>query len=57
MSPGRFNSRTGVGLDYKPGEENSNIPAAQSGLYNTDFIGTVTRYNLDKGSNPYGKSY
>ena len=52
---GDFNARTGTGLDYLPGEDNSEIPATQSGLYETDCIGTVPRGNLDKGQNPYGK--
>ena len=52
---GDFNSRTGSGLDFIPGEVNSDIPAAQSGLYSTDCIGTIQRGNLDKVTNPYGK--
>ena len=52
---GDFNSRTGSGLDFLPEEDNSNISAAQSSLYDNDSRGTVERGNLDRGKNPYGK--
>ena len=51
---GDFNARTGTAPDFITNEDNTNISAAQSGLYSTDCIGTCTRYNLDKGSNSYG---
>ena len=45
---GDFNSRTGDGLDFLPEEDNSSIPATQSGLYQTVCIGNIyTRINLD----------
>ena len=52
---GDFNSRTGADLDHIQWEDDSEIQAAQSGLYKTDCIGTVERGNLDKGRNSYGK--
>ena len=52
---GDFNSRTALGLDFIENEDNSNIPGAQSSLYDTDCIATFPRNNLDTTSNTYGK--
>ena len=52
---GDFNSRTGLGQDFLPEENNADIPAAQSSLYDNDSRGTIYRNNLDRGSNIYGK--
>ena len=52
---GDFNSRTGVASDFLHKEDNSDIPAAQSSMYDNDSRGTISRNNLDKGKNSYGK--
>ena len=51
---GDFNSRTGQGKDFLTNEDNSDIPAAQSSLYDNDSRGTISRNNLDRGNNTYG---
>ena len=52
ISLGDFNARTGTGLDYISGEDNTDLPDMYD--YQVDSVASYPRGNMDEGTNSYG---